>query len=72
MCIASIGTKSVTSTRFISVPFIRNFKDVVQGEELICELLAIPKPKSERKRDWRDVKKEEEAKAAKAAKAKKT
>ena len=60
MCIASIGAQSVTSTRFISVPFITNVKDVVQGEELICELVARPKPKKVAKINWRDVAKEEQ------------
>ena len=61
MCIASVGAQSVTSTRFVSVPFITNVKDVVQGEELICELLAPPKTKKEAKRNWRDVDREEKA-----------
>ena len=69
MCIASIGAQSVTSTRFISVPFITNVKDVVQGEELICELVARPKPKKVAKINWRDVAKEEQEGRAKAAKA---
>ena len=69
MCIASIGAQSVTSTRSISVPFITNVKDVVQGEELICELVVRPKPKRVVKRNWRDVAKEEEKRqTTKAAK----
>ena len=69
MCIASMGTQSVTSTRFVTMPFMTNVKAVVRGEELICELAQAKKPEVKKKRDWRDVAKEEEAQAKKKAKA---
>ena len=69
MCIASMGTQSVTSTRFVTMPFMTNVKAVVRGEELICELAQAKKPEVKKKRDWRDVAKEEEAQAKKKNKA---
>ena len=69
MCIASMGTQSVTSTRFVTMPFMTNVKAVVQGEELICELAKAKKPEVKKKRDWRDVAREEEAQAKKKPKA---
>ena len=70
MCIASLGEKPVSSTRFVSVPFMTNVKDVVKGEELICELTAIAKPKKATKRTWQDQQKDLIADAKKNAKAK--
>ena len=64
MCIASLGEKAVSSTRFVSVPFMTNSKDVVQGEELICELVVRPKPKKALKIVWQDVAKEEDKQKA--------
>ena len=58
--IASAGGQSLTSTRSISVPFMTNSKDVVQGEELICELVVRPKLKKAPKIVWQDVAKEEQ------------
>ena len=69
MCIASMGTQSVTSTRFVTMPFMTNTKAVVRGEELICELAKAKKPQVQKKRDWRDVVREEEAQAKKKPKA---
>ena len=60
MCIASMGTQSVTSTRFVIMPFITNVKDVVLGEELICELAKLEKPQKKRKIIHQEVRKEEE------------
>ena len=68
MCIASIGDKAVNCTRFISVPFITNVKDVLKGEELICALVQPPKPKKAVTRTWQDVRKDQVAVAAKKAK----
>ena len=65
MCIASMGTQSVTSTRFVTMPFMTNVKAVVRGEELICELAKAKKPDVKKKRSWRDVAREEEAQAKK-------
>ena len=59
MSIASAGEQKLTSTRFISVPFMTNTNDVVQGEELICELTVRPKPKKVVNITWEDVAKEE-------------
>ena len=69
MCIASMGNQSVTSTRFVTMPFMTNVKAVVQGEELICELAKAKKPEVKKKRDWRDVAREEKAQANKKPKA---
>ena len=70
MCIASMGTQSVTSTRFVTMPFITNVKDVVLGEELICELAKPKKLEVKKKRcSWQDVHAEEQ-KAKKKPKAK--
>ena len=46
MCIATMGSQQASSTRCISVPFMTNVNDVVQGKELICEL----KPRSKSKK----------------------
>ena len=51
------------------MPFMTNVKAVVRGEELICELAQAKKPEVKKKRDWRDVAKEEEAQAKKKNKA---
>ena len=48
-CIASLLEKTVSSTRSVSVPFITNVKDVVKGEELICQHIAVVKPKKIKK-----------------------
>jgi len=66
--IASIGTQSMTSTRFVTMPFITNVKDVVQGEELICEQVIRAKPEVKKKRNWQQVVKEEKAEAKKKVK----
>ena len=58
--IAKVGDQSVSSTRFVGVPFMTNSKDVLQGEELICELVVRPKHKKAPKRVWQDVAKEEQ------------
>ena len=68
VCIASIGAQSLTSTRSISVPFMTNSKDVLQGEELICELVVRAKPKKVTKRAWQDVAREEERQIKEARK----
>ena len=47
-----------------------NVKDVVKGEELICELTAIAKPKKAIKRTWQDQQQDLIADAKKKAKAK--
>ena len=60
MSIASVGEQSESSTRLVGVPFMTNSKDVLQGEELICELVLRAKPKEVAKRAWQDVAKEEE------------
>ena len=70
MCIASLGEEAVSSTRFVSVPFMTNVKDVVKGEELICELTVVAKPKKDKKRSWQDQQKDLIADAKKKAKAK--
>ena len=46
MCIASMGTQSVTSTRYVTMPFITNVKAVGRGEELICELAKAESKKT--------------------------
>ena len=66
VCIASMGAQKVCSTRFITMPFITNVKDVVLGEELICELVKPHKPEKKRKLNWQEVRKEEEKRKAKA------
>ena len=47
-----------------------NVKDVVKGEELICELTAIAKPKKATQRTWQDQQKDLNAGAKRKAKAK--
>ena len=69
----SVGVQNVTSTRFITVPYICNVKDVVEGEELIVRHVGRAKTKKEpKKRCWRDVDKQEDAEAKKQAKKQKT
>ena len=63
--------KSMTSTRIISVPYMTNNKDVVEGEELIVKHVASVKPKNGTKsKTWQDVQKEEDAKESKKKKRK--
>ena len=62
----------MTSTRFITVPYICNVKDVVEGEELIVRHVARVKPKKAQKRGWQDVFKKEEDEEKKKAKKPKT
>ena len=70
MCIASLGEEAASSTRFVSVPFMTNVKDVVKGEELICELTASAKLKKATKRTWQDQQNDLIAEAKKKANAK--
>ena len=72
MAIANVGGQNVTSARFISVPYICNVKDVVEGEELIVRHVARVKPKKVQKQSWRDVFKKEEDEEKKKAKTQKT
>jgi hypothetical protein len=51
----------LASTRFVTVPFICNFKDVVAGEELIMRHVFRAKTKKVENISWRDVAKREEA-----------
>ena len=44
----------MNSTRFINVPHITNFKELVQGEELIMRLIPRAKRKKEKSAGWRD------------------
>ena len=67
MCIASIGDKAVSCTRFISVPFITNVTDVLKGEELICAHVLPIKPKKATKRTWQDEKKDHDKQVQKQA-----
>ena len=68
MSLARVGEQSVSSTRFVGVPFMTNSKDVLQGEELICELDVRAKPKKAPKRAWQDVAREEERQIKEARK----
>ena len=70
--ISVVGVQNVTNTRFITVPYICNFKDVVEGEELILRHVVLAKTKKAPKRDWRDMDKQEVAAANKKAKKSKT
>ena len=72
VAIAAVGGQNVTSTRFITVPYICNSKDVVEGEELIVRHAARVKIKKVQKRGWRDVAKQEEDVEKKKAKKQKT
>ena len=60
VALATVGGQNVTSTRFITVPYICNFKDVVEGEELIVRHVFRVKTKKVQQRVWRDVAKQEE------------
>ena len=46
--------KNMNSTRFINVPHITNFKELVAGEELIMRHVHRAKRKKETKRGWRE------------------
>ena len=72
VAIAAVGRQNVTSTRFITVPYICNVKDVVEGEELIVRHVARVKTKKVQKRGWRDVVKKDEDEENKKAKKQKT
>ena len=64
--IATPGGQNLTSTTFVTVPYICNVKDVVEGEELIVRHVARAKTKKvENKRTWRDEAKREEAEQTK-------
>ena len=66
--IASVGQQNLTSTRFISVPILTNFKDLVVGEELLVRHVARAKVKKTTKISWRDVAKQEEVEQKKKPK----
>ena len=66
--IATVGDQNLTSTRLITVPYITNVKDVLEGEELIVRHYPRATIKKASKPNWRDVGKEEEAQAKKKAK----
>ena len=64
LSIAEVGGRSLNSTRFISVPYITNIKELAEGDELIVQhfpRVATSAPKK-RERNWRDVHQAEEKK----------
>ena len=64
--------QNMSSTRFISLPYISNVGDLVAGEELIMRHVPRTKTKKEKKRDWRDEQKNLDKNAAKKQKTEKS
>ena len=55
--IAGTNGQNMSSTRFISLPYIANVGDLVAGEELIMRHVPRTKIKKEKKRVWQDEQK---------------
>ena len=67
--IATVGEQVLQSTRFITVPYITNIKEVVHR---ILHHVPQAKPKKAAKICWRDVQKDLDAEASKTQKTAKT
>jgi hypothetical protein len=73
VCVGAMDGHSLNRTRIFEVPFLTNSEEVMQGEELILEILEQRKelPKASKRRSWRDALKEEEKAALKDGETKK-
>jgi hypothetical protein len=73
VCVGAMEGHSLNRTRIFEVPFLTNSEEVMQGEELILEILEQRKefPKASKRRSWRDALKEEEKAALKDGETKK-
>ena len=61
LSVADVGEQCLSSTRFVTVPYITNTKELAEGDELIVQHVPRAKKKSQKKREmsWRDVHQQE-------------